>query len=212
MTRSQSPRPPSTAVDHSSTSVVGPTCGTRGRSRPTRSQRTPPPTGRGRLTLSHCRGSTGSVSLTPNSSRSGSTSRWVGSCVSGSDGWFVSTGTKLNNNVIVSLTISGWGRYVGGRAVVRRWVGWCSSVHGISGEVVHVKLFSVEWRRQGVCPVLAAVLMPSLSACRKKLPSETIASLVEIRSCTSSLSSVLAAVSSCPREPTSTTSLSTSSR
>ena len=84
-------------------------------------------------------------------------------------------------------------------------------MRGVSGEVVHVKLFPVEWSRQGACLFLP-VLMPSLSACRKKLPSETIASLVEIRSCTSSMSSVLAAVSSCPREPTSTTSLSTSSR
>ena len=85
-------------------------------------------------------------------------------------------------------------------------------MHGVSGEVVHVKLFPVEWLA-GKEPVLfLPMLMPSLSACRKKLPSETIASLVEIRSCTSSMSLVLAAVSSCPREPTSTTSLSTSSR
>ena len=84
-------------------------------------------------------------------------------------------------------------------------------MHGVSGEVVHVSCFQLSGA--GKEPVLfLPVLMPFLSACRKKLPSETIASLTEIRSCTSSMSSVLAAVSSCPREPTSTTSLSTSSR
>ena len=44
--------------------------------------------------------------------------------------------------------------------------------------------------------VFLPVLMPFLSACRKKLASETITSLTEIKSCTSSMSSVLAAVSS----------------
>ena len=28
-------------------------------------------------------------------------------------------------------------------------------MHGVSGEVVHVKLFPVEWSRQGACRVLA---------------------------------------------------------
>ena len=84
----------------------------------------------------------------------------------------------------------------------RRWVG-----------VYTLSCILVGWSRfKGILACSHWCSCHPLPACRKKLPSVAIGSLAANRSSTSSMNSVLATASSCPREPTFTTSLSTSSR